>query len=133
MTEYCTNPNCYSGGLHWHWYGPDPDHPDHYVTTTHWVIRPAQPEYVTRVQRTEEPASTTEWVESHEALYTAAHTSLLYFKHMDQANSKIHCAEPRYSPITFRLAEALSATGWKSDAIEEVMAHRGQYKEDRGR
>jgi hypothetical protein len=85
------------------------------------------------MQRTHEPADPAEWVDSHNDLYAATHTALLYFKHMDQANAKIHVGEVRYSPLTFRLAEALSATGWRSDAIVEVMSHRGQYVEDPGR
>jgi hypothetical protein len=86
-----------------------------------------------QLQRAEEPADPTEWVDSHNNLYFAAHQALLYFQHMDKGNAKIHVGEVRYSPLTFRLAEALSAIGWRSDAIVEVMAHRGQYAEDLGR
>jgi hypothetical protein len=85
------------------------------------------------MQRTEEPADPAEWVDSHNNLYMSAHLALLHFKHMDQANAQIHCGEVRYSPLTFRLAEALSATGWRSDAIADVMGHRGAYEEDKGR
>jgi hypothetical protein len=60
-----------------------------------------------------------------------------YFEAMDLANSKIHCASVRYSPITFRLNEALMLL-WpnEEDITEEmgrVLQHRGQYKEDAGR
>jgi hypothetical protein len=85
------------------------------------------------MERATEPADPAEWVDSHNNLYQAAHNALLYFKYMDQANAKVHVGEVRYSPLTFRLAEALSATGWRSDAIMDVMAHRGQYAEDPGR
>ena len=85
------------------------------------------------MQRTEEPADPAKWVENHNKLYEAAHNALLHFQHMDQANAQIHVGKVRYSPLTFRLAEALSAVGWRSDAIVEVMSHRGAYAEDPGR
>lgn len=68
--------------------------------------------------------------------------ALRHFVHVDQANAAIHCAPVRYSPITFRLAEQLAdriaATGgpWPDNddgAIDQVLAHVGQYPEDTGR
>ena len=32
-----------------------------------------------------------------------------HFVHLDHANAAIHCADVRYSPITFRFAEMLDA------------------------
>jgi hypothetical protein len=61
-----------------------------------------------------------------------------YFYHMDKANACIHCAPVRFSPLTFRLAEQLmrhaQETGQDVTAeVAEVMIHRGQYEEDKGR
>lgn len=59
----------------------------------------------------------------------------MYFFHMDHSNAAIHNALVRYSPITFRLAQALNeATGTGSpDEVAEVLAHLGAYPEDKGR
>jgi hypothetical protein len=60
--------------------------------------------------------------------------SFLYFYHQDNANATMHVAPTRYSPITFRLAEALAGlVDEDCGEIEEVLAHRGQYAEDPGR
>lgn len=63
-----------------------------------------------------------------------------HFAHLDEANASIHCALVRYSPITFRLAEALHAMDVYDDLAPEnasllraVMDHRGAYAEDSGR
>lgn len=61
-----------------------------------------------------------------------------YFYHMDKANACMHTASVRFSPITFRLAEILSAAHpmdeeLTSYALVEVMTHRGKYVEDQGR
>lgn len=65
---------------------------------------------------------------------------LRHFVHLDESNAAIHCAPVRYSPITFRLAEELSAVGdpdgeWvdTDDTVARVMSHAGQYEEDTGR
>lgn len=60
-----------------------------------------------------------------------------YMFHMDKANACMHCAPVRFSPITFRLAEAL-LDAWPVDevitaALAEVHSHMGQYAEDPGR
>jgi hypothetical protein len=55
---------------------------------------------------------------------------LTYFAHLDESNAAIHCADVRYSPITFRLAEALSLD---DETVRRVMAHSNQYEEDKGR
>ena len=58
-----------------------------------------------------------------------------HFVHLDRANAKIHCAPVRYSPLTFRLAEALTQAGLIDQApyVAEVMKDRGAYEEDKGR
>jgi hypothetical protein len=60
-----------------------------------------------------------------------------YLYHQDKANACIHCAPVRFSPLTFRLAEALKAD-WSefediTQELAEVLHHRGQYEEDSGR
>jgi hypothetical protein len=60
--------------------------------------------------------------------------ALRHFYHADKANAAIHCAPVRFSPITFRLAEALdSAYDIDDPYIREVLSHKGQYQEDTGR
>ncbi len=64
---------------------------------------------------------------------------LRHFAHMDEANAAMHTAQVRYSPITFRLAEALVRSfepldnGPKDEAVRRVFAHKGLYPEDTGR
>lgn len=55
--------------------------------------------------------------------------------HADKANAAIHTSEVRFSPLTFRLAEALLAEcdHVECDHVEEVMRDVGKYAEDRGR
>lgn len=57
--------------------------------------------------------------------------------HADHANAAIHCAQVRYSPLTFRLAEHLQdQRGPDSTLTPEVVAvllDRGAYVEDAGR
>lgn len=60
--------------------------------------------------------------------------ALSHFLHLDNSNAAIHCSTPRFSPITFRLAEALALLGREGDNdVDVVLEHRGTYKEDRGR
>ena len=69
-------------------------------------------------------------------LQDAAYEALRHFAHLDESNAAIHCAAVRYSPITFRLAEALSDEDHGQDDYPlagTVLAHRGAYEEDRGR
>lgn len=56
-----------------------------------------------------------------------------YFKALDESNAAIHCAPVRYSPITFRIAEALDGLTVEHEAVFAVMSHRGVYAEDPGR
>jgi len=63
------------------------------------------------------------------------------------ANAAMHCAEVRYSPITFRIAEHLDALEagavfrahpndmrWELLVVlDDVRSHRGAYAEDTGR
>lgn len=59
---------------------------------------------------------------------------LIHFVHADEANAAMHCAEVRYSPITFRLAEALVSLGENEHPlVVAVMLDRGAYVEDTGR
>lgn len=57
--------------------------------------------------------------------------------HLDKSNAAIHCAPVRFSPITFRLATALTAHWPEGEDItsemSEVLGHIGAYAEDRGR
>jgi hypothetical protein len=63
--------------------------------------------------------------------------SFEYFYHMDKANACIHCSPVRFSPLTFRLFDALM-NGWSRDeditsAMAEVRSHAGAYELDPGR
>lgn len=71
---------------------------------------------------------------------------LRYFASLDESNAAIHTASVRYSPITFRLAEALTFTDRggserpthaPSDAAaalwQRVYDAAGTYEEDQGR
>jgi hypothetical protein len=67
----------------------------------------------------------------------AVRWAFMHVYHQDCANAIMHCADVRFSPLTFRLAEVL-ATRWPTnqDWIQElahVIHDRGQYEEDRGR
>lgn len=53
--------------------------------------------------------------------------------HEDHANAAFHCATVRYSPLTFRLAEALSPYRPQDPFVQQVLADKGQYTEDPGR
>jgi hypothetical protein len=58
--------------------------------------------------------------------------------HLDKSNACVHCSPVRFSPLTFRLYQALMA-GWDLDneditqEMAEVGNHFGTYPEDRGR
>lgn len=60
-----------------------------------------------------------------------------HFFHMDQANACMHCAQVRFSPITFKLWALLEATWPASEDITQEMAevrsHVGKYELDLGR
>lgn len=58
-----------------------------------------------------------------------------HFFGQDQANASVHMAEVKFSPITFRLAEALSTDSYYFDVTDVaiVLAHKGKYEEDQGR
>jgi hypothetical protein len=66
-----------------------------------------------------------------------------HFAHDDEANAAIHCARTRYSPLTFRLADALDRyvtpdvrgflTADGAALLNRVLSHRGAYTEDKGR
>jgi hypothetical protein len=74
------------------------------------------------------------------SLQEAALWALEHFKALDEANAKIHCAPVRYSPLTFRLAEALCEELEKGGedvewpmAVSTVIIEVGKYQEDPGR
>lgn len=73
------------------------------------------------------------FVRHMDALVGPAYVAFLHFYFEDNANAQFHVADTRYSPITFRLAEALEGLVNDPGQIEEVLAHRGQYEEDPGR
>jgi hypothetical protein len=62
-----------------------------------------------------------------------AYVAFLHFFHMDNANAQMHVSDTRYSPITFRLAEALQDLIETTGELDEVLTHRGRYAEDPGR
>jgi hypothetical protein len=70
--------------------------------------------------------------------------SLAQNYHLDKSNAAIHNAEVRFSPITFRIVEALGDMAedldWKVEALQdywgmlnEVQQAKGAYPEDTGR
>ena len=63
----------------------------------------------------------------------AASWALKHLYHEDRANAAMHCAAVRFSPITFRLAEALRDIDPTDEIVAEVLMHRGTYAEDPGR
>jgi hypothetical protein len=65
--------------------------------------------------------------------------AFLHFFHMDCANASVHTGSPRFSPITFRLAEFIISEHGVRFAIEpdarlsQVLDALGKYREDLGR
>ena len=63
----------------------------------------------------------------------------IHFYGLDVSNAAVHCAKVRFSPITFRLQEALEGGDLSRAKIEiamawhEVRRANGQYEEDKGR
>lgn len=57
--------------------------------------------------------------------------------HLDHSNAAIHCAEVRYSPITFRLAEAIQGMtevdNVRYSDVYTVLLDKDLYEEDKGR
>lgn len=75
-----------------------------------------------------------QYIDNHlTKLVGPAYVAFLHFYFEDNANAQFHVADTRYSPITFRLAEALEGLVNDPGMIEEVLSHRGQYEEDPGR
>ena len=60
-----------------------------------------------------------------------------YFFHVDKANACMHCAPVKFSPITFRLYQALMEHWPVEEDITQEMAevgnHFGKYELDPGR
>jgi hypothetical protein len=66
----------------------------------------------------------------------AVSEALRHFYHLDHSNAAFHCAEVRYSPITFRLASALvelDPSESHVDPARTVLFDVGRYEEDKGR
>jgi hypothetical protein len=77
-------------------------------------------------------------MEQHEVIMWALRQNF----HADRMNAAIHCAEVRYSPITFRLYECLvdeegvlreEARGEDLDMLLSLGRQHGVYPEDPGR
>jgi hypothetical protein len=67
-------------------------------------------------------------------LLLAARWAFSHFYHADHANAAFHTAPVRFSPITFRLAEALAEYVDEYDEpLTEVLNDKGKYREDPGR
>jgi hypothetical protein len=68
---------------------------------------------------------------------------LRFFVHYDESNAAVHGMPVRFSPITFRIAEALQELeqrqgfgAWPiniNDHLALVLEHKGTYTEDPGR
>jgi hypothetical protein len=73
--------------------------------------------------------------EIEDDLLAAAILAFDYFFHKDSMNSKIHAGEVRFSPITFKLANALRQYGalFGNERIDAVIEHDGKYEQDKGR
>lgn len=67
------------------------------------------------------------------AVVSALGEALRHFAHLDESNAAIHCGTVRYSPITFRLANAMSDMGAADGLVAAVLGDVGAYEEDRGR
>lgn len=79
-------------------------------------------------------ATVIEWLHGPRvAVMNALGEALRHFIHLDESNAAIHCGPVRYSPITFRLANAMSDMGAGGGDVEAVMRDVGAYQEDRGR
>lgn len=60
--------------------------------------------------------------------------AFLHVYHQDHANAAMHCANVRYSPITFRLAELIRRNWAINDPqLIAVIDDLGKYEEDKGR
>jgi hypothetical protein len=59
--------------------------------------------------------------------------AFIHVYHEDKSNAAMHCAPVKFSPITFRLAEALETAINDLPEVEEVLAHKGLYALDPGR
>jgi hypothetical protein len=63
--------------------------------------------------------------------------AFLHFYHLDKSNAAFHCANVRFSPVTFRLAEHLRDAhhmeALTSDELAHVLMELHTYEEDRGR
>lgn len=63
----------------------------------------------------------------------AVDLALTHHAHRDVSNAAIHGGPVRFSPLTFRLAEAASALGIVGGWVAEVAQAAGTYAEDSGR
>jgi hypothetical protein len=64
---------------------------------------------------------------------TAVWWAFHHHYHSDKSNAAVHLSAVRFSPLTFRLADAVRESEWWCVHISEVLADKGKYSEDRGR
>ena len=67
------------------------------------------------------------------SLEEAAWWAFVKLVHEDQANAAMHCANVRYSPLTFSLARALNKYRPQDPFVQQVMVDDGLYPLDPGR
>jgi hypothetical protein len=72
-------------------------------------------------------------VQNQPALVDPAWWAFVKVFHEDKANASMHCAVVRYSPLTFRLAEALNEYMPLDPYVQSVLGDVGAYEEDTGR
>ncbi len=70
---------------------------------------------------------------SADRLIEAAGMAFAFHYHRDKMNAATHMSNPRFSPITFALADGLHEVFVSTPEISEVRDHQGQYPQDRGR
>lgn len=68
-----------------------------------------------------------------ETLTDAAGLAFAFHYHRDKMNAATHESNPKFSPITFRLCDAIYQAGRRTPELDEVRSHRGQYQPDGGR
>ncbi len=67
------------------------------------------------------------------SLAEAAGLAFAFHYHRDKMNAATHASNPKFSPITFLLCEAVMGAGVDTPELLEVASHRGAYRLDDGR
>lgn len=70
---------------------------------------------------------------NNDELVQAAGLAFAFHYHRDMMNAATHAGAPRFSPITFALADGLLQADVGTKEIREVASHAGKYKMDAGR